>query len=83
MFEYLARHSDEAALFSQAMIGLSNAEPPAVAEAYDSSTFDLIVDTPRCWKVWIPREPGGAHRVLCEHPRSRSAVMTRRLTCRR
>jgi SAM-dependent methyltransferase len=44
LFEYLARHPDEAALFSQAMIGLSSAEAPAVAEAYDFSGFDTIVD---------------------------------------
>ena len=43
-FDYLATHPDEAALFSQAMIGLNSAEPPAVAEAYDFSGFDLIVD---------------------------------------
>jgi hypothetical protein len=44
MFDYLAAHPDEAALFSQAMIGLNSAEPPAVADAYDFSAFDTIVD---------------------------------------
>jgi hypothetical protein len=44
LFEYLARHPDEASLFSQAMVGLNSAEPPAVAEAYDFSVFDTVVD---------------------------------------
>ena len=44
LFDYLAKHPDEAALFSQAMIGLNSAEPPAVAEGYDFSRFDMIVD---------------------------------------
>jgi hypothetical protein len=43
-FEYLATHPDEASLFSQAMIGLNSAEPPAVADGYDFSIFDTIVD---------------------------------------
>jgi hypothetical protein len=44
IFDYLAKHPDEAALFSQAMIGLNSAEPPAVAAGYDFSGFDTIVD---------------------------------------
>ena len=44
MFDYLARHPDEAALFSQAMIGLSSAEAQAVAEGYDFSRFETVVD---------------------------------------
>jgi hypothetical protein len=44
LFDYLATHPDEAALFSQAMVGLNSAEAPAVAEGYDFSGFDTIVD---------------------------------------
>jgi hypothetical protein len=44
LFDYLARNPDEAALFSQAMIGLSSAEVPALADGYDFSVFDTIVD---------------------------------------
>ena len=44
LFEYLAKHPDDAALFSETMVGIHGQEPPAVAAAYDFSPFDLIVD---------------------------------------
>ena len=37
-FDYLAQHPDEAAQFSEAMVGVHGAEPPAVAAASDFST---------------------------------------------
>ena len=43
-FDYLAQHPEEAAQFSQAMVGIHGAEPPAVAAAYDFSRFATIVD---------------------------------------
>ena len=43
-FEYLARHPEDASLFSETMVGLHNQEPPAVAAAYEFSTFKTIVD---------------------------------------
>ena len=43
-FDYLAQHPEEAALFSEAMVGIHGAEPPAVADAYDFSAFGTIVD---------------------------------------
>jgi hypothetical protein len=43
-FEYLAAHPDEAALFSEAMIGVHGEEPAAIAAAYDFSGFDTIID---------------------------------------
>jgi hypothetical protein len=43
-FDYLARHPEEASLFSQSMVGFHGAEPPAVAEAYDFSKFRTVVD---------------------------------------
>ena len=43
-FDYLATHPEQAALFSQAMIGLNSAEPPAVAESYNFSEFDVVCD---------------------------------------
>ncbi|WP_448951545.1 methyltransferase [Labrys neptuniae] len=43
-FDYLGRHPDEAALFSETMIGVHGPETPAVAQAYDFSQFDTIVD---------------------------------------
>jgi O-methyltransferase/methyltransferase family protein len=43
-FEYLARHPEDASLFSETMVGLHNQEPPAVADAYEFSGFKTIVD---------------------------------------
>jgi hypothetical protein len=44
LFDFLAQHPEEAARFSEAMVGIHGAEPPAVAEAYDFSGFGSIVD---------------------------------------
>ena len=44
VFDYLGRHPDEAALFSETMVGFHGAEPAAVAAAYDFSVFDTVVD---------------------------------------
>ena len=44
LFDYLAQHPDEAAQFSESMVGIHGGEPPAVAAAYDFSAFDTIVD---------------------------------------
>jgi SAM-dependent methyltransferase len=43
-FDYLAQHPEAASVFSEAMVGLHGAEPPAVTAAYDFSTFRTIVD---------------------------------------
>ena len=44
VFDYLAQHPEQAAHFSEAMVGFHGAEPPAVAAAYDFSGFGTIVD---------------------------------------
>jgi len=44
MFDWLASHPAEASMFSETMVGLHGAEPPAVAAAYDFSEFGTIVD---------------------------------------
>ena len=44
LFDCLAQHPKFASLFSETMTGLHGAEPPAVAEAYDFSSFGIIVD---------------------------------------
>ena len=44
LFDYLAQHPQEAAQFSEAMVGIHGGEPPAVAAAYDFSPFGTIVD---------------------------------------
>ncbi len=44
LFDYLARHPEAASLFNETMVGFHSQEPPAVAAAYDFSTFKTIVD---------------------------------------
>lgn len=44
IFDYLARHPEEASHFSEAMVGFHGAEPPAVAKAYDFSGIETLVD---------------------------------------
>jgi hypothetical protein len=44
IFDYLAQHPEEAARFSETMVGFHGAEPPAIAQAYDFSRFATIVD---------------------------------------
>jgi hypothetical protein len=44
IFDWLAKHPDEASMFSETMIGFHGAEPPAVAGAYDFSGCKTIVD---------------------------------------
>jgi hypothetical protein len=43
-FEYLDSHPEISTNFNKTMIGFHGAEPPAVAEAYDFSNFDTVVD---------------------------------------
>jgi hypothetical protein len=67
VFEYLAKHSDESAVFNEGMTGFSMQESPAVAEAYDFSSFGTIVDV------------GGGHgHLLCtilkKHPGRKGVV---------
>lgn len=44
VFDYLAQHPDEASHFSEAMVGFHGSEPPTVAEAYDFSVIQTVVD---------------------------------------
>jgi hypothetical protein len=44
IFDYFTEHPEEAAYFSEAMVGFHGAEPPTVADAYDFSTVGTIVD---------------------------------------
>ena len=44
IFEWLGKHPDEAALFSETMVGIHGMEPAAVAAAYDFSKCGTIVD---------------------------------------
>lgn len=44
VFEYLGQHPEEAADFTEAMVGIHGAEPPTVAAAYDFSGIGTVVD---------------------------------------
>ena len=44
LFDYLAQNPELAAQFSEAMVGIHGAEPPAVAKPYDFSTLGVIID---------------------------------------
>ncbi len=44
VFDWLAKHPDEASLFSETMVGVHGDEPATIAEAYDFSSFSTIVD---------------------------------------
>src|SRR6266404_9262785 len=70
IFDYLSQHPEDASLFSGTMIGLHGAEPPAVAAAYDFSSFKTIVDV------------GGATgnllaAILTQHARPRGVLFDR------
>jgi hypothetical protein len=44
VFEWLAKHPVEASMFSETMVGFHAAEPDAVANAYDFSQAETVVD---------------------------------------
>jgi hypothetical protein len=44
IFDWLAKHPEEASMFSETMVGFHGAEPSAVAAAYDFSALKTIVD---------------------------------------
>jgi hypothetical protein len=44
IFDWFAKHPDEASMFSETMVGFHGGEPPAVAAAYDFSGLETIVD---------------------------------------
>jgi len=67
IFDWLAKHPEEASMFSETMVGFHGAEPPAVAVAYDFSGLKTIVDV------------GGATgnlltTILGSHPESRGIL---------
>ena len=66
-FEYFSQHPEVASYFNEAMIGWHGEEPPAVATAYDFSSFDTVVDV-----------GGGTGNllsaVLQRHPRARGVL---------
>jgi hypothetical protein len=61
-FDWLAKHPEEASLFSETMVGFHGAEPAAVAAAYDFSELGTIVDvggaTGNLLATILARQPG-------------------------
>ena len=70
VFDYLGQHPDQAALFSEAMVGFHGGEPPTVAEAFDFSRFDTIVDVGGATGNML------AH-ILTRHARPRGVLFDR------
>jgi hypothetical protein len=70
VFDYLAQNPQQAAQFSEAMVGIHGAEPPAVAEAYDFSSFASIVDVGGATGNML------AH-ILARHPQPRGILFDR------
>jgi SAM-dependent methyltransferase len=70
IFDYLAQHPQQAAEFSEAMVGIHGAEPPAVADAYDFSAFGSIVDVGGATGNML------AH-ILARHPQPKGILFDR------
>jgi hypothetical protein len=70
LFDWLAQHPNEAAMFSEGMIGVHGGEPPTVAEAYDFSTCETIIDVGGATGNML------AH-VLSRHPQPRGILYDR------
>jgi hypothetical protein len=71
LFEWLAQHPEEAALFSETMVGFHGREPDAVAAAYDFSPFATLVDVGGAtghMLTTIVRRYDGLHGVLFDLP---------------
>ncbi|WP_197094664.1 methyltransferase [Microvirga massiliensis] len=71
VFDYLARHPEDASLFSETMVGFHGQEPPAVAEAYDFSGLRTVVDvggaTGNLLAAILTRHTG-PHGILFDRP---------------
>jgi hypothetical protein len=62
IFDYLAQNPEAASYFSEAMVGFHGSEPPTVAEAYDFSGIETVVDvggaTGNMLAALLSRHPG-------------------------
>jgi hypothetical protein len=70
LFDYLAQNPELAAQFSESMVGIHGAEPPAVAEAYDFSGAGTIVDVGGATGNML------AH-ILARHPEPKGVLFDR------
>jgi hypothetical protein len=66
-FDHLTANPEEAAMFSDLMIGLNSADAPAVAAAYDFSPFSHIVDVGGATGYFLAT-------VLASHPGPRGTL---------
>jgi hypothetical protein len=71
LFEYLSQRPADASYFNEAMVGFHGNEPPAVAQAYDFSRFNNLVDvgggTGNLLATILSRH-GGPRGVLFDRP---------------
>jgi hypothetical protein len=71
LFDHLARHPADAAVFNAAMVSVSNLDLPAILEAYDFSSFAKIVDVGgghgMMLRSILERYPG-CRGILCDLP---------------
>jgi hypothetical protein len=71
LFDHLARHPADAAVFNAAMVSVSNLDLPAILEAYDFSSFAKIVDVGgghgMMLRSILERHPG-CRGILCDLP---------------
>ena len=63
----MTANPEEAAMFSDLLIGLNSADPPAVAAAYDFSSFSHIVDVGGATGYFLAT-------VLASHPGPRGTL---------
>jgi len=67
IFDWLARHPEEASLFSETMVGFHGAEPAAIAAAYDFSGLSTVIDVGRGHGT-SPDDDSGQQSRITRHP---------------
>jgi hypothetical protein len=79
IFDWLPQHPEEAAMFSDLMVGFHGPETAAVAESYDFSGFETIADiggaTGNLITKVLAKAPG-AHGILFDLPHNGEAART-------
>ena len=78
IFDYLTSHPEEAAMFSDFLIGINSADAPAIAAAYDFSSCSNIVDiggaTGHILTTVLGSHPGPRGTVFDLHHNQRGAT---------
>ena len=66
LFDYFARHPEDASLFNETMVGFHGQEPPAVAAAYDFRPSKLSLMSAVGREIfWPPSSPVMLNRAAC------------------